>query len=604
MKLLSRALAEAMERRVLFAFVFDAGGSEISASAAAGSNPEDIMTNPAAATDSFSYAGSQFEPAYSLSATANASYEFTDQKLTLHTDATQATTGAYFGWPDDAGTQGEIVLSFNLTSAATVQISGTLAGAGGGISNLHFDISDYEASSSNTPVVDQAFKLPAGNHVIEIDAAGANVQGASSASADLTLTFAGAETAPKITSKNAATFHLGEFSAFTVTTTGDPTPAITETAILPEGVNFLDNGDGTATLSGIPDIIDATGHYDLIFTASNGVAASATQPAANQFFTLTLDGAPGVATGAPTHLLFSQKPITTAAGATLPPITVLVADKTNHGVTTDGSTVTLTLAGTTGGVLNGTLVETAVNGVATFSDLSLTKAGTYTLTATDSSLKSIKSQNFTITPDSSSAQLTSLQSPAGTILVGKTLTPISATLEDQFGNVIKNNKTEATLSIATGPTGGTLKGTTSVHFVNGVALFKNISLLQAGSYTLQLADPALPGSGTLPFTITVAQATPTVGTPHVAPSYKTGHAISSSTSIKSNASPSIHFTGTANLVDQNSDVLGTATVSATGALHFVLENLAVGTYICTINYAGDANHAAATSASFTLNVVA
>ena len=90
------------------------------------------------------------------------------------------------------------------------------------------------------------------------------------------------------------TFKLGQPSAFTVMTAGDPTPSIKETAFLPDGINFVDNGDGTATLSGTPKSLDATGHYNLIITASNGAS-----PDANQFFTLTLDGATGAGSQRP-----------------------------------------------------------------------------------------------------------------------------------------------------------------------------------------------------------------------------------------------------------------------------------------------------------------
>src|SRR5260370_7090702 len=55
-----------------------------------------------------------------------------------------------------------------------------------------------------------------------------------------------------ITSANAATFQVGAFGTFSVTTTGLPTPSITESGTLPAGVTFLDNGDGTGTLSGTP----------------------------------------------------------------------------------------------------------------------------------------------------------------------------------------------------------------------------------------------------------------------------------------------------------------------------------------------------------------
>jgi hypothetical protein len=68
-----------------------------------------------------------------------------------------------------------------------------------------------------------------------------------------------------------------------VTTTGVPTPTVGLTGMLPEGISFSDNGDGTATLSGTPGPGSA-GEYALTLTASNGVAPDATQA-----FTLTVN---------------------------------------------------------------------------------------------------------------------------------------------------------------------------------------------------------------------------------------------------------------------------------------------------------------------------
>jgi hypothetical protein len=65
--------------------------------------------------------------------------------------------------------------------------------------------------------------------------------------------------------------HAGAPVGFT--TTGFPTAALTETGALPPGVQFVDNGDGTATLSGTPT---ASGTFHITVTASNGVAPNAT----------------------------------------------------------------------------------------------------------------------------------------------------------------------------------------------------------------------------------------------------------------------------------------------------------------------------------------
>ena len=64
--------------------------------------------------------------------------------------------------------------------------------------------------------------------------------------------------APTITSKASATFAAGDPGTFTVTTSGFPAPALTDSGTLPAGVTFTDNGNGTATISGTPAQAAAT----------------------------------------------------------------------------------------------------------------------------------------------------------------------------------------------------------------------------------------------------------------------------------------------------------------------------------------------------------
>ena len=88
---------------------------------------------------------------------------------------------------------------------------------------------------------------------------------------------------PVITSASSTIFTVGAAGAFSVTTTGSPTPSLSESGTLPGGVRFVDNGNGTGTLSGTPSSGTA-GVYHITFTAQNG-----TSPNATQSFTLAVN---------------------------------------------------------------------------------------------------------------------------------------------------------------------------------------------------------------------------------------------------------------------------------------------------------------------------
>ncbi len=113
-----------------------------------------------------------------------------------------------------------------------------------------------------------------------------------------------AQSAPVFTSAPAATFPQSFYSSFSITTSGNPIPTITQTGRLPGGVKFTDNRDGTASLSGRPGNGQGlVGDYALVLTASNGV-----NPAATQNFTLTISNPPRIVS-AITLLLWSARPI-------------------------------------------------------------------------------------------------------------------------------------------------------------------------------------------------------------------------------------------------------------------------------------------------------
>jgi len=75
---------------------------------------------------------------------------------------------------------------------------------------------------------------------------------------------------PAITSRSATNFVIEHNNAFTITATGKPSPSFTITGTLPDGVEFLDNGDGTAELSGYLPKQDTNIVYPITIVADNG----------------------------------------------------------------------------------------------------------------------------------------------------------------------------------------------------------------------------------------------------------------------------------------------------------------------------------------------
>jgi hypothetical protein len=98
----------------------------------------------------------------------------------------------------------------------------------------------------------------------------------------------------------------------------------------------------------------------------------------------------------PAKLAFSHQPSNALTGAPISPaITVSIQDANGNAVTGATNPVTLALVSGTG--LGGTLTATPSNGIATFSNVTETTAGTYMLSATSAGLASATSAGFSIT---------------------------------------------------------------------------------------------------------------------------------------------------------------------------------------------------------------
>jgi hypothetical protein len=145
------------------------------------------------------------------------------------------------------------------------------------------------------------------------------------------------------------------------------------------------------------------------------------------------DSGIGVNPAGASQLAFGQQPSTTTAGQAISPaVAVDVEDPYGNVVSSDSSTVTLTLSSGTFAGGSATAAVTASGGVATFSTLAINKAGGYSLTATDGSLTPASSGSFTINPAAASKLVvTGFPSPT----TAGALHTFTVTAMDPYGNV-------------------------------------------------------------------------------------------------------------------------------------------------------------------------
>ncbi len=154
---------------------------------------------------------------------------------------------------------------------------------------------------------------------------------------------------------------------------------------------------------------------------------------------------------------------------------------------------------------------TVVNGIATWSSLSLNRSGTgYTLTANDTSptapghpYASATSSSFDVNAGAASQVGFVTQPGGGVVSTAWTVQPVVA-IQDSLGNTVTGNTSSVTLAILNNPGSGTLTCTTNpVTAVAGVATFAGCRINKVGTgYTLRATDGALTAATSSSFDIT------------------------------------------------------------------------------------------------------
>ena len=155
----------------------------------------------------------------------------------------------------------------------------------------------------------------------------------------------------------------------------------------------------------------------------------------------------------------------------------------------------------TGATLGGTLAVTVVQGLATFSGLTLTTAAAgYTIGVSTGTFGATTGA-ITVTP-AAATQLVITQQPPASVVVNSKF-GLQATVEDAYGNVVTSASNTVKVAIATGPSGTKLGGTLSVKASQGVANFSGLTLNKVGSgYTLKLTSSGLTSVITRAITVT------------------------------------------------------------------------------------------------------
>jgi hypothetical protein len=169
------------------------------------------------------------------------------------------------------------------------------------------------------------------------------------------------------------------------------------------------------------------------------------------------------------------------AGETFTNFAVRVTDHAGKTLTTNSADVTLSLATSPeGATIDGTTTVTAVNGVATFSDVDLQTAGVYRISADAAGLVGATTYYFRVIP-AAPAALTFTQD-ASNLTAGAAITAMKVQVVDAFGNLCVYGNRVVTLAKKTGP--GAVTGWLKAATVNGVATFGAVRAVTAGDYVL------------------------------------------------------------------------------------------------------------------------
>ena len=233
---------------------------------------------------------------------------------------------------------------------------------------------------------------------------------------------------------------------------------------------------GVATFSELA--LSGTAGTTYVITATSAGLTSATRNISVTF-------------GAPTTLALARSSVGPVSGVlftTQPQIQI--RDSFGNLVTNSSAEVTVSIASGTGGTLGGSTTITAVNGVATFTDLSISgTAGTaYTLVYVAPGVTSA-SETLTVTAGAP-ARIQFLTAPSGFNNGSAFRTQPVLKIQDASGNTVTTSNAAVTATVSLG---GVLLGVTTQSASSGVVTFANLGIYgtPGAPYTITFTSAGL-----------------------------------------------------------------------------------------------------------------
>jgi hypothetical protein len=281
--------------------------------------------------------------------------------------------------------------------------------------------------------------------------------------------------------------------------------------ILPISLSISTNPSGavlkgstsTAAVHGVATFADTIEKSGVAYrlTAHSGSLTDATSDA----FTIS--------PAALASLVFTGQPSNTTAAQPISPVEVTGQDAFGNVVTSFNDSVAIAITtntGTIGATLGGTTKVAASGGIATFSNLSIDKAGpNYTLTATNGGAAPAVSNQFNIT--AAAATMLVFTAQPGTTTAGQPMALITVEAKDAQGNTDPTFVDSVAIAIETNggtPTPGVLSGPTKVKAAAGIATFASLSIDRSGpGYTLRASSAPLTQAASSAFDILPGAAT-------------------------------------------------------------------------------------------------